>query len=150
MSERLIDRLLAEHRFADAVDCSLLWLEAKRSDPDEYAKVDKGTRFYFLGFAAFESHDYQSATFFFDAAASEDFNHPNPDSLPAHLFMCLDATSPHQAAREIVQRLVQKLERTVDNYKTRNAATPALSVSIVRDHFLRPQMKHLEKHRRTW
>jgi hypothetical protein len=127
MTEHLIDQLFLERRYADSVDCCLMWLEVKRGDPVEYANLDKGTRFYFLGVAAFASHDYQSATFFFDAAALEDLRHPNPDRLPAHLFMCLDAANPNQAGLDIVQGIVHKLNRAIDNYKERAGAVLLLS-----------------------
>jgi hypothetical protein len=46
-------------------------LERSASHGTNLTPGDRGTDFYFLGIAAFASHDYQTATFFFDAAASE-------------------------------------------------------------------------------
>src|SRR5262249_52336410 len=71
-----------------------------------------------------------------------------PDDLPAHLFMCLDPDKPNQAARDIVRLIVAKLDRVIEDYKQRDGAVQ-LSSSFVRENFLRPQMKHPEKHHRT-
>jgi hypothetical protein len=109
---------------------------------------EKGTAFYSLGIEAFASHDYQTATFFFDAAASEDLKLPKPDRWPAHLFMYLNDRNPKQAGREIVRMIVKKLRRTIKNYNERGDAV-RLTVPVVRKHFLRPQMKHAKKHHRT-
>ena len=109
---------------------------------------ERGTDFYFMGIAAFASHDYQTAAFFFDAAASEDLKLPNPDRWPAHLFMYLNDRKTEQAARDIVQMIVKKLRRTMKNYNKRDDAVP-LTVPMVRKHFLRPQMKHAKTHHRT-
>jgi hypothetical protein len=70
---------------------------------------------------------------------------------PAHLFMCLDADNPKQAGREIVQMIVERLKRAIEIYNERAAdgGAPLMSDSIVREHFLRPQMRHREKTRRT-
>jgi hypothetical protein len=132
-------------RFPDYVDHMLAWLAAQRTN---LAPGDRGTALYFVGIAAFACHDYQSATFFFDAAASEDFKVPDTENQPAHLFMRLDSTNPNQAGREIVQRIVQKLDQAIDSYKKRPDAV-AISDSVVRDNFLRPQMRRRQKHRRT-
>jgi hypothetical protein len=136
--------------YPEFVDHMLGWLAAQQTDPAEYEKLHKGTPFYYLGMAAFLSHDYQSATFFFDAAASEDFKVPNvrPEDQPAHLFMCLNPDNSNQAALEIVRLIVQKLNRVIGNYNHRDDATE-LSIDIVRDYFLRPQMQHPERHHRT-
>jgi hypothetical protein len=126
-------------------DQTLEWLESHGAD---LRPGEKGTAFYFLGIEAFTSHDYQTAAFFFDAAASEDLKLPNPDRWPAHLFMYLNDRNPKQAGREIVRMIVKKLKRTIKNYNERGGAI-RLTVPIVRKHFLRPEMKHAKKHRRT-
>jgi hypothetical protein len=125
-----------------------LMLERLASHGTNLTPGERGTDFYFLGIAAFASHDYQTATFFFDAAASEDLKLPNPDRLPAHLFMYLNDRNPKQAGREIVRMIVKKLRRTIKNYNKRDDAV-RLTVPMVRRHFLRPQMKHAKKHHRT-
>jgi hypothetical protein len=128
-------------RFID-VEQTLEWLASHRTN---LKPGERGTAFYWLGINAFESHDYQTATFFFDAAASEDLKLPKPDRWPAHLFMYLNDRNPKQAGREIVRTIVR---RTIKNYNGRGHAV-RLTVPIVRKYFLRPQMKHLNKHHRT-
>jgi hypothetical protein len=127
------------------VDQALDWLA---SHGPSLSPSKKGTAFYFLGVQAFASHDYQTATFFFDAAASEDLKQPKPDRLPAHLFMYLNGRNPRQAGREIVLMVVKKLKRTISDYNERDGAV-RLTIPIVRKYFLRPQMKHARKHHRT-
>lgn len=43
-----------------------------RLDPEAYKKINKGTPYYWLGTAACILEDYESAVFFYDAAATED------------------------------------------------------------------------------
>ncbi len=137
--------LFQTRHFSDYVDQMLGFLAAhgKNLDPG-----DRGTALYFVGIAAFACHDYQSATCFFDAAASEDFKVQNTESQPAHLFMCLDAANPNQAGLEIVRKILQKLQQAIGSYKERPDAV-AISDSMVRESFLGPQMRHRQKHRRT-
>jgi hypothetical protein len=63
--------LFQARHFPDYVDQMLGFLTSHGKDLDP---GDRGTALYFVGIAAFACHDYQSATCFFDAAASEDFN----------------------------------------------------------------------------
>jgi hypothetical protein len=65
--------------------------------------------------------------------------------------MCLDADNPRQTGREIVQMILSRLRRAIEIYNERAAdcTAPPMSDSIVREHFLRPQMRHREKARRT-
>lgn len=137
--------LFSARHYSDYVDQMLVWLTSQKKSLDP---GQRGTAFYFLGIAAFACHDYQSATFFFDAAASEDFKVADTENQPAHLFMCLDPSNPNQAGREIVLRIVGKLNQAIDDYNRRTDAI-SISDSIVRANFLRPQMRHRHKTRRT-
>src|SRR4030067_1325669 len=67
----------------------LLYLlhKCKEIDPISYVKIHKGNPFYFLGISSFLLHDYQTATYFFDASVSEDLlygtdarNNPSPST----------------------------------------------------------------------
>jgi hypothetical protein len=140
-----IQGLFWARHYPDYVDQMLKWL---RSEQANLSPGDRGTAFYFLGIAAFASHDYQTATFFFDAAASEDFEVPNTDSQPAHLFMRLDSSNPKQAGLEIVKLIVGKLDQTIADY-TRRPGAKSISDITVRKHFLQPQMRNRKKYRRT-
>ena len=105
----------------------------------------KGTPFYFMGIAAFASHDYQTATFFFDAAVAEDVHHyPGDNNKPALVFMRLDKTK-ETAAQQIVQIVAAKLDAALKDY-ARRQGSKSLTLNNVRDHFL----NHLKQpHMRT-
>jgi hypothetical protein len=133
-------------QFPQAINLGLEQLNRARTDhPTRYA-MPKGTPFYFMGIAAFASHDYQTATFFFDAAAAEDVRHyPGDNNQPALLFMRLDKTKQEQAARQIVDILVDRLNTALTNYAARKGCG-TLTLDNVRDCFL----NHLKRpHRRT-
>jgi hypothetical protein len=136
-----LQRLFHARQYPYYID---LMLERLASHGTNLTPGDRGTDFYSLGIAAFASHDYQTATFFFDAAASEDLKLPNPDRWPAHLFMYLNDRNPKQAGREIVRMIVKKLRRTIKDYNKRGDAV-RLTVPMVRKHFLRPQMRYSPK-----
>jgi hypothetical protein len=140
-----MQRLFHQGQYPYYID---LMLERLASHGTKLPPGEKGTMLYYGGIAAFASHDYQTATFLFDAAASEDRKLPKPDRWPAHLFMYLNDRNPNQAARELVRMIVKKLTRTIKDYNKRGGAV-RLTIPIVRKHFLRPQMKHTKKHHRT-
>src|SRR5580704_4777006 len=107
--------------FSAAVDTGIDFLnETKQFAPDAYQRTSKGTPFYLLGIAAFLSHDFQTATYLFDAAASEDLRHdPNNKSTPALLAMQLDEQNSKQAALGIIQGVVRKIEIAIAGYTGR-------------------------------
>jgi hypothetical protein len=130
-------------RYAQGVEECLSLLEhSKQLEPAEYLSKPKGTPFYWLGIAAFWSHDYQTATFFFDAAVSEDVDHGRGDDQPAMLFMRLNEKVEQQAAWPIVRKIVAKLQQAIDNYKARSSTNPGalnpdpLEIEDVRRYFL--------------
>jgi hypothetical protein len=138
--------LIENRRFSDAVNDGLSWLEfEKRSNPTRYATEPKGTPFYFLGIAAFASHDYQTAAFFFDAAVAEDIHHyPGDNDKPALMFMRLEARG--EAATPVVEIIVKRLGAALDDYHDRDGSRRSLTLPDVREHFL----NHLERpHLRT-
>jgi len=107
----------------------------RTTNPNRY-NTHKGTPFYFMGIAAFASHDYQTATFCFDGAVAEDVrNNAANNNTPALLFMRLDKTDQAQAAKPIVDILVNRLNIALANYTARKGSKP-LSLENVRDHFL--------------
>jgi hypothetical protein len=123
--------------YSQAVDDGLRLLsEIKRLAPNEYEQMPKGTPFYWLGIAAFLSHDFQTATFLFDAAVSEDLKHnPNKKDTPALLTMQLNAENPNQAALQIVEVVVSKIKAAVSSYNGRGGSQ-SLTLTDVRRNFL--------------
>src|SRR5262249_5179481 len=113
-------------RFHLAIRLGLEQLNRARTNPATNA-MPKGTPFYFMGIAAFASHDYQTATFFFDAAAAEDVRHyPGDNNKPALLFMRLDKTEQRQAAQQVVDIVVHRLETVLNNYAGRTKSRKKL------------------------
>ena len=134
-------------RFPFAVNTGLLLLnESKKFAPEKYENEPKGTPFYFMGIAAFASHDYQTATFFFDAAVAEDVaHHKDNNNTPALRFMRLEKTQ-ETAAQQVVDIVVAKLEAALKNYIGRDGSRENLELKNVRNHFL----DHLQRpHLRT-
>jgi hypothetical protein len=94
--------------------------------PASYASIGKGTPFYWLGIAAYHVHDYQTATFFFDAAVSEDLrkNHdPIKNSSPALRFIQVEANEPAQAALPLVQLLHKRIDLAITAYNSRTGSS---------------------------
>ena len=137
---------LQNHQFPWVVDAGLELLNRiQRSDLATYA-TPKGTPFYIMGIAAFASHDYQTATFLFDAAVSEDVEHYAGDkNKPAILFMRLEKTNQGEAAQQVVDIIVAKLEAALNDY-ARRKSSKRLTLPDIRELFL----NHLERpHLRT-
>ena len=118
--------------------------QCRRIAPDDYAKVHKGTPFYWLGTAAFLKHDYEIAVFFFDAACSEDLRigaHPIHNSTPSFRFILVEADQPAQAARSLVEATQKRLERVIADYNClpgRPSGVAPLQLKEIRDSFLMP------------
>ena len=85
--------------------------------------------------SAFFLHDFQSATFFFDAAALEDMkNHP-ASRTPALLFMILDSQNPKQAAQDLTHKAEDWLSTMIDEYN-QYPSSVAITIEQVRRDFL--------------
>lgn len=136
--------------FTLAIDGGLEFLrEFKRSYPREYDDSPKGTPLYFMAIAAFLSRDYQTATFLFDAAVSEDLkHHPGKPDQPALLFMQLDNRKQGQAAIDIVNIALRKLEEMILDYNEREGSR-YLTLADVRDNFLKHCIECQERYLRT-
>jgi hypothetical protein len=113
---------------------------------DIYATIHKGTPFYWLGMAAFQVGDYQTATFFFDAAVSEDIRagmDPAGTSSPSFRFILIEGDQPAQAARDLVRAMQNRIEAAIADYNNLTGLTgPALELINVRDKFLRPALSN--------
>jgi hypothetical protein len=122
---------------AQAIDDGIKLLqEVKNLAPNEYHQTPKGTPFYLLGIAAYLAHDYQTAAFLFDAAASEDLAHsPTNLNTPALLFMRLDNKNQNQAAFPIVNGVVARIGVSIKNYNAR-IGSKAFTIADLRKHFL--------------
>jgi hypothetical protein len=84
-------KFLGDRLYSSALQSGISLLEQlEKLDSAAYKKIHKGTPFYWLGMAAFSVRDFQSATFFFNAAVSQDIEFgrdPVADTPPAFKFI---------------------------------------------------------------
>lgn len=111
-------------------------------------KVHKGSIYYWIGVAAYQLHDYESATLFMDAAVGEDIkNSGGRTNLPAMLFMTLNGQQPNQAARNLVIEAENLLDSLITDYNKRpGRSTGNLSVQLVRNKLLKTSIKRRGNH----
>ena len=130
-----------------ALDKGIEFLKRCHSlDPEAYKDIPKGTPFYWLGTAAFQTHDYQSALYFYDAAASEDIKaekKPDDKDSPAFSFILLDGNNPRQAAKDLVKAAEQQVCAAIKDYNGRGGAKQ-LTIADLRKGFLRKALGHDE------
>jgi hypothetical protein len=131
--------------------------KCKEVAPNDYAKLHKGTPFYWPARAAFQVHDYETAAFYIDAAVSDDLRAADDRgkdrstvSTPAILFFLIDESVPEQASMDLVKILRSRIESTIAQYNKRPGAHPKrLTFSNIRDSFLRPATTKDSEHLRT-
>jgi hypothetical protein len=132
-----------------------LLLRFRRADPAGYRAEHKGAHFYWLGVAAFMTHDYQTAAFFFDAAVSEDIaggSDPTKSETPALKFAYIRGDEPEQAARVLVKDLERRVNIAIDGYNSRPdrlAVTPQLGIDDIRRSLIRYSLASGKIHLRT-
>lgn len=113
-------------------------------DPPAFAKIHKGSAYYWIGIAAFLVHEIELATFFFDAAMAEDIRagaHPVHNPTPAIRFILIEGDPPEQAARQLVQVTQARTEELIANYNARPghlAGVAPLTIADIRERFLKP------------
>lgn len=138
-------RELLKGDFSAALDQGIsLLLKCQSLDHGAYVAIHKGTPFYWLGTAAFLLHDHQTATFFYDAAVSEDLRagaDPVMNPTPALHFIQIDGAQPNQAARNLVRMAQARVEDVINEYNSmpgRSTSVPELTIHDLREFFLRP------------
>src|SRR5262249_144771 len=90
--------------------------------PEAYETIHKATPYYWLGNAAFQVHDYQTATFFYDAGVSEDLRmgaDPVRNPTPALHFIQIEPDPENQAARPLVKATESRIEKAIADYNGR-------------------------------
>jgi hypothetical protein len=129
--------------------------KCQKLDASAYEKLHKGTPFYWLTWAAFEVHDYETAAFYIDAAVSEDLRgadrsgqDPTAVPSPALLFFMVDDSSNAQALQPIVQRLRGRFDTVINGYGMRPGAY-VLSFADVQSSLLRRALLKGNGHLRT-
>lgn len=110
-------------------------------DEDAYKEIHKGGAFYWLGIASFLLHEYEMATFFFDAAVSEDMRWGDGIKTPAMLFMQLDDENPEQAAKQLTKDAHNRINRWVTDYNSLSGASSTpMSIQILRERLFIPSL----------
>jgi hypothetical protein len=151
-----------EYFFSDNPFVTLLRAEAllsrcRKLAPDAYAKLGKGTPFYWLAWGALEVHDYETATFYIDAAVSEDLKsaddgrvNRNTVTTPSLLFFLIDDSNSAQTLLPYVRLLREKLDCAINDYKTRPDGDPnELTFIDVQNSLLRVAILKGNEHLRT-
>jgi len=146
-----LNQLLGNNPMMALVYGRQLLFHCKRFDSSLYAKIHKGTPYYWLGMAAFFVKDFQTATFFFDAAVSEDIRaglDPARNPSPSFHFILIDGEQPHQAGQLLVKSMQSQIEAQIDRYNQRGGRPPScrsLDIAVVREHFLRPALNTITR-----
>lgn len=91
----------------------------KEADPAQYAKIHKGTPYYFIGWLCYQYFNIGKAIFYMDAAVSEDLK--LPDVVPGatrpslDFFLLQDNAGPtalpnHMKVRSVVEKTLQRYQ----------------------------------------
>jgi hypothetical protein len=117
----------------------------QKNDPGVYERIHKGTPFYWLGMAAFLVNDYETATFFFDAAVSQDIRagtQPLGQSSPALRFIQVEGKQPGQAAQRLVLALQVRIEDAIADYNSRDRPLEISDLELlhIRQSFFTPAL----------
>lgn len=144
--------LLDTGQFRYCIESALQLLNGLRElSPQEYQTAHKGSPFYIMGYAAFASHDYPTASLFFDAAVGEDLRNNPGQSKAAILFMELTDILPDGTpvlGTQLVKQITADLTILINDYNARTGAQQ-LTLDELRTHFLRPIINSGQPHTRT-
>lgn len=129
--------------------------QCKALNPDGYSDIHKGTAFYWIGMAAYLMNDYQTATFFFDAAVSEDLrrgHNPEEKPSPSLRYILLEGEPTDQAAQNLVKDAQSRTESLISIYNELRANEEdfvPFDISQLRLKFLRPSLDPDQDHWRS-
>jgi hypothetical protein len=145
-------QFIDSRQYRDAVDGALHLMESvKQLAPQQFAVAHKGSPFYILGFAAFASHDYSTASLYFDAAVEEDLtNHPGRNDMAALLFMQLADNGVPLLAQSLVAQIAEDMNVLIRDYNARPTpqARP-MTLNDLRNFFLTSIIKSNQRHERA-
>ena len=88
----------------------------QRLSDEHYQKIHKGALFYYLAIISFVIDNYSEASFYFDAAASEDMKNDPSLVTPSYLFMTLNSESHDQAAFKLTEWTSKNLSHYIYRY----------------------------------
>jgi hypothetical protein len=102
-----------------------------------------------MGYAAFASHDYATASLLFDAAVAEDIRRFGPTAdKPALLFIRLEDKDQEVLASQIIREIIASVNELLNDYSSRVGATP-INLDELRTHFIQPILSSPDVHKRT-
>ncbi|MGA2795689.1 MAG: hypothetical protein ABSE69_19665, partial [Roseiarcus sp.] len=130
--------LIDSGHHAQAIDSALTFLDAMRYGcSTRYATEHKGTPFYIMGYAAFASHDYPSASLYFDAAVEADLKYHagNHNTAALRFIQLLQTASEPLLAQGIIDEIVSSAQTLLTDYGSRALAQP-ITLDEVRSRFL--------------
>ncbi len=109
--------------------------KCKSANPEAYMIIHKGAPYYWIALSSFIINDFETAAYFFDAAASEDMSNDPGKRTPALLFMVLDSSDQRQAAWELTKMAENQLKIMVDKYN-KIPQSCQLTIDQVKHNFL--------------
>jgi len=91
----------------------------KSSNPSRFAKMHKGTPYYFKSVAAYLCEDFTRALFYMDCAVAEDCENARAEwkKLPAGLFIRLVDDDDNQFAKQLTGRTRRILDSALEDYR---------------------------------
>ena len=140
--------MLNEEKWAEAKAFAHEFLiECWRRDPHAWNEIYKGQPYLWLGRATFMLEDYESAVFFYDAAAREDLRlhcHPTSHSTLAFNFLTLEGYDPKNPATKTIDYAYVMVNEVLQYYTTpKNISDSETSLSMdkLRVRMLRPAIE---------
>jgi len=143
-------RRIDDERYSLGLDEALdLLRHFRNSAPLEYKSEHKGVPFYIMGYAAFASHDYSTASLYFDAAVAEDIkNFSSIDDKPSLNFMRLEDRGQEVLASRIIRQTITDADELIADYNQR-AGARKITLDELRQCFLSPIISSPEPHKHT-
>ncbi|MCD4752079.1 MAG: hypothetical protein K8R40_03300 [Anaerolineaceae bacterium] len=150
-----VNVLRSYHRYPESVESGIkLMDEIHKIDSEFYEALHKGTPYYWIACSAFQSHDYDTATYFFNAAAEEDIRDGaqiNMDdknvitgTSPALSFMMLDVNNKNQAAIKLTEEVHKSFITCIEKYNDLQGCDSDLSLIKIQLDFILRSIKPKE------
>lgn len=108
-------------------------------DQSAYSKIHKGSAYYWIGMAAWLMRNQEMASFFFDAAVSEDIragHNPINNMSPSLRYILLDGESEEQAALDLVRANQARMDELITYYNACSGRLPPFTINNLRERFL--------------
>src|SRR4051794_36748922 len=136
-------------KYSVAIDrCLALFEKYRATSPDIFSGQHKGRPFYVMGYAAFASHDYPTASLMFDAAVDEDIRSFGvATDKPALLFMRLEDNNQAVLASKIIQDIINTANELINDYNSR-LGHALIDLDGLRRLFLTPIVSSNDVHKR--